>query len=167
MRLQRRCARTALSTARWPPSLLGIGKCSWVGSSRSSLATGVEVARPSKLLGAEAFGHLACELGDVTLLGCLDQDPLHAERLQLAAAARPRSGSRSTLDMSQRYEVWQGASIGPRRATAHLVTTAQGQIPVFMPVSELFERATQALLLPLNRANLECFRLAYGREPRF
>jgi hypothetical protein len=43
----------------------------------------LEVARASKLLGAEAFGHLACELRDVTLLGCLDEDSLHAERLQL------------------------------------------------------------------------------------
>src|SRR3989442_11036022 len=42
----------------------------------------VEVARASKLLGAEAFGHLACELRDVTLLGCLDEDARHAERLQ-------------------------------------------------------------------------------------
>src|SRR5204862_3161932 len=48
----------------------------------------LEVARASKLLGAEAFGHLACELRDVTLLGCLDEDSLHAERLQLG-----RSGS--------------------------------------------------------------------------
>jgi hypothetical protein len=43
----------------------------------------IEVARASKLLGTEAFGHLACELRDVTLLGCLDEDSLHAERLQL------------------------------------------------------------------------------------
>jgi hypothetical protein len=43
----------------------------------------LKVARASKLLGAEAFGHLACELRDVTLLGCVDEDSLHAERLQL------------------------------------------------------------------------------------
>src|SRR5438552_1548010 len=43
----------------------------------------LEVARASKLLRAEAFGHLACELRDVTLLGCLDENSLHAERLQL------------------------------------------------------------------------------------
>jgi len=43
----------------------------------------LEVARPSKLLGAEAFGHLASDLRDVALLGCLDEDSLHAERLQL------------------------------------------------------------------------------------
>jgi hypothetical protein len=29
----------------------------------------LEVARASKLLGAEAFRHLACELRDATLLG--------------------------------------------------------------------------------------------------
>jgi hypothetical protein len=40
----------------------------------------------SKLLGAEAFGHPACELRDVTLLGCLDEDSLHAERLQLGCS---------------------------------------------------------------------------------
>jgi hypothetical protein len=43
----------------------------------------LEVARASKLLGAEAFGHLACELRDVTLLSCLDEGSLHAERPQL------------------------------------------------------------------------------------
>jgi hypothetical protein len=43
----------------------------------------LEVARASKFLGAEAFGRLACELRDVTLLGCLDEDSRHAERLQL------------------------------------------------------------------------------------
>ena len=43
----------------------------------------LEVARASKLLRAEAFGHLACELRDVTLFGCLDENSLHAERLQL------------------------------------------------------------------------------------
>src|SRR3954451_3257317 len=46
----------------------------------------LEVARPPQLLGAEAFGHLACELRDVTLLGCLDEDSLHAERLQLGCS---------------------------------------------------------------------------------
>src|SRR4051794_24360741 len=43
----------------------------------------LEVARASKLLGAEALVHLACELRDVTLLGCLDEDFFRAERLQL------------------------------------------------------------------------------------
>lgn len=43
----------------------------------------IEVPRASKLLGAEAFGHLAFELRDVTLFGRLDEDPLHAERPQL------------------------------------------------------------------------------------
>jgi hypothetical protein len=42
----------------------------------------LEVARASKLLGAEAFGHHACKLRDVTLLGCLDEGSLHAELLQ-------------------------------------------------------------------------------------
>jgi hypothetical protein len=42
----------------------------------------LEVARASKLLGAEAFGHHASELRDVTLLGCLDEGSLHAEFLQ-------------------------------------------------------------------------------------
>jgi hypothetical protein len=65
----------------------------------------LEVARASKLLRAEAFGHLACELRDVTLLGCLDEDSFPPSAFNLAAAARPRSGSRSTLDMSQRYVV--------------------------------------------------------------
>jgi hypothetical protein len=44
----------------------------------------LEVARASKLLGAEAFGHLACELRDATLLGCLDEDSLNAERPQVS-----------------------------------------------------------------------------------
>ena len=43
----------------------------------------LEVARPSKLLRAEALGHLACELRDVTLLGCPYEDSLRAEPLQL------------------------------------------------------------------------------------
>src|SRR5437870_5543881 len=42
----------------------------------------VEVARAAKLLGAEASRHPACELCDVTLLGCLDQDSLYAACLQ-------------------------------------------------------------------------------------
>ena len=46
----------------------------------------LEVARASKLLGAEAFGHLACELRDVTLLGRLDEDSLRAEPLQLGCS---------------------------------------------------------------------------------
>src|SRR5919201_1581948 len=46
----------------------------------------LEVARASKLLGAEAFGHLACELRDVALLGRLDEDSLDAERLQLGCS---------------------------------------------------------------------------------
>jgi hypothetical protein len=58
----------------------------------------LEVARASKLLGAEALRHLAFELRDVTLLGCLDEDSLYAEALKLAAMARPRSGSRSALE---------------------------------------------------------------------
>src|SRR5688572_11954677 len=59
MRLQRRCARMALSTCRWPPPLLERGKCSW-------------------------------------------------------SAARPRSGSRSTLDMFQRYVLDGPLLEGPR-----------------------------------------------------
>ena len=56
----------------------------------------IEVARASKLLGAEAFGHLACDLRDVTPLGRLDEDSLHAERLGLrcsglAALGIPRN----------------------------------------------------------------------------
>ena len=43
----------------------------------------LEVARASELLRAEACGHLACELRDVPLLGCLDEGSLNAERLQL------------------------------------------------------------------------------------
>src|SRR4051794_26746753 len=46
----------------------------------------LEVARASELLGAEASGHLACELRDVTLLGCLDEDSLRAESLQLGCS---------------------------------------------------------------------------------
>src|SRR5512132_2404388 len=43
-----------------------------------------EVRRAPELLRAEAFGHLACELRDVTLLSCPDElSLLHAERLQL------------------------------------------------------------------------------------
>src|SRR6266540_3724686 len=42
----------------------------------------LEIPRASKLLGAEAFGHLAYELRDVTLLSCLDEDSLIAERPQ-------------------------------------------------------------------------------------
>src|SRR5581483_1219231 len=42
----------------------------------------LEVGRSSKLHGTEAPGHLAFELRDVTLLGCLDEDSLNAERLQ-------------------------------------------------------------------------------------
>ena len=76
----------ALSTAALPPSL----------GDREVLEGGhpvappvppfvgdrLEVARASKLLRAEAFGHLACELRDVPLLSYLDEDSLHAERLQ-------------------------------------------------------------------------------------
>ena len=40
------------------------------------------VVRASELLRAEALGHLARELRDVTLLGRFDEDSLGAERLQ-------------------------------------------------------------------------------------
>ena len=43
----------------------------------------LEVGRSAELFGAEAAGHLACELRDVTLLRCPDQDSLHTELLQL------------------------------------------------------------------------------------
>ena len=43
----------------------------------------LEVARATELLGAEAFGHLAYELRDISLLGCPDEDSRRAERLQL------------------------------------------------------------------------------------
>src|SRR4051794_37183256 len=43
-----------------------------------------EVRRAPELLRAEAFGHLACELRDVTLLSCPDElSLLHAQPLQL------------------------------------------------------------------------------------
>jgi len=42
-----------------------------------------EVARASELLRAEAFGHLAHELRDVSLLGCPDENSLGPERPQL------------------------------------------------------------------------------------
>jgi hypothetical protein len=72
MRLQRRCARMALSTSRWPPLSLGAREVLVGGHPVAQfVADRLEVARASKLLGAEAFGHLACELRDVTLLGCL------------------------------------------------------------------------------------------------
>jgi hypothetical protein len=83
MRLQRRCARMALSTASLPPSLgewevlVGRHPIAQLGGDR------LEVARASKLHGAEAFVHLACELRDVTLLRCPDEDSLRAELLQL------------------------------------------------------------------------------------
>jgi hypothetical protein len=53
-------------------------------------------------LDRDGFGHLACELRDVTLLGCLDEDPLHAELLQLggplrAAGCRPRLARATNL----------------------------------------------------------------------
>jgi hypothetical protein len=81
MRLQRRCARMALSTAA-----LSLGEREvLVGRHPIAQLSGdrLEVARASKLLGAEAFGHLACELRDVTLLGCPDEDSLRAEPPQL------------------------------------------------------------------------------------
>ena len=82
----------------------------------------LEVAGASKLLGAEAFGQLASELRDVTLLGCLDEDPFTPSAFNLAAAARPRSGSRSTLDMCQRYVLdvpyWKGRTEHGRRAAS-------------------------------------------------
>jgi hypothetical protein len=63
-----------------------------------------EIASASKLLGAEAFGHLACEFRDVTLLGCLDEDSLHAERLQI-------SGRLATLPSAQlRLAIRQNSS---------------------------------------------------------
>ena len=63
----------------------------------------LEVARASKLLGAEAVGHLACDLRDVTLLGRLDEDSLHAERLQFRSSGSAASRSGATLDTSQHY----------------------------------------------------------------
>ena len=69
----------------------------------------LEVARASKLLGAEAFGHLACELRDVTLLGCLDEDSLHAERLQLG---RSRSAA-FRIPLNPRHVRTLG-DLGPR-----------------------------------------------------
>jgi hypothetical protein len=90
----------------------------------------LKVARASKLLlGAEAFGHLACELRDVTLLGCVDEDSLHADRLQLGCscsaafriplnprhvptlfALRPRSVGSSDMAVARR----QGAPVVAR-----------------------------------------------------
>ena len=43
----------------------------------------LEVALASKLHGAEALGQLASNLRDVAALGSLDEDSLHAKRLQL------------------------------------------------------------------------------------
>jgi hypothetical protein len=63
----------------------------------------LEVARASKLLGAEALRHLAFELRDVTLLGCLDEDSLYAEAPQAGCNGSAAFRTRSALDMSQRY----------------------------------------------------------------
>src|SRR4051794_3055502 len=67
------------------PSLWEGGGLVGGGSSRSTGGDRLEVGRTSKLIGAEAFGHLACELRDVALLGCLDEDSLRAEPLQLGS----------------------------------------------------------------------------------
>jgi len=56
-----------------------------------------EVRRAPELLGAEASGHPACELRDVTLLSCPDElSLLHAERLQLGCNGS--AAFRITLD---------------------------------------------------------------------
>ena len=78
----------ALFTAALPPSFCRPGSApGWASSrssSRSSRGDLREVRRAPELLRAEAFGHLACELRDVTLLSCPDElSLLHAERLQL------------------------------------------------------------------------------------
>ena len=108
MRLQRRCARMALSTTRCPPSLVGAREVLVGGHPGLPPVTQVvsalfEVTPPPSSSGQRHFGHHACELRDVTLLSRPNQLSRHAERLQPAATARPRSGSRSTLGMSQRY----------------------------------------------------------------
>jgi hypothetical protein len=107
MRLQRRCARMALSTATFAALSLGdrkvlVGRHAVAQAGRDRH----EVARASELLRAEAFGHLAHELRDVSLLGCLMRILLAPSALNLAAAARPRSGSGSSLTTSQRYWLW-------------------------------------------------------------
>ena len=84
MRLQRRCARMALSTATFAALSLGdrkvlVGRHAVAQAGRDRH----EVARASELLRAEAFGHLAHELRDVSLLGCPDENSLGPERPQL------------------------------------------------------------------------------------
>ena len=63
MRLQRRCARMALSTVSLPPSLLGIGKCSWVGIQSLNLGvTGSKWHAPPSSSGQKHSGilHASC-----------------------------------------------------------------------------------------------------------
>ena len=91
-----------------------------------------EVARPSELLRAEAFGHLAHELRDVSLLGCPDESSLGPERPQLGcrrsaalrvrlkASPRPNvigSGTRSVgsgrYGCSQPGVLFPGAAVPP------------------------------------------------------
>jgi hypothetical protein len=107
MRLQRRCARMALSTSRWPPSLLERGKCSWVGiQSLNSSLTGSKWHAPPSSSGQKHSGilHASCVMYPCS--AALMRIPLTPSAFNFAAAARPRSGSRSTLAMSQRYLLW-------------------------------------------------------------
>jgi len=78
----------------------------------------LEVARASKLLGAEAFGHLACELRDVTLLGCLDEDSLHAERLQLGRDGSAAFGIPLNLRHGLTLGGWDTQAFGRAMAAA-------------------------------------------------
>jgi hypothetical protein len=81
-----------------------------------------EMTPASKLLGAAAFGHLAREFREVTLLSCLDEDSLHAELLQFG-----RNGSAAFwIPLDARHVATLGASgyrfardpAGPRLASA-------------------------------------------------
>lgn len=83
----------------------------------------LEVARASKLLGAETFGHLARELRDVTLLSCLDENSFHAELLQFG-----RNGSAAfRIPPNPRHVSTLGA---PDCRFAQEVKAASGQVSV-------------------------------------
>jgi len=76
-----------------------------------------EIARASKLLGAETFGHPACEFRDVTLLSCLDEDSLHAELLQFG-----RNGSAAfRIPLNPRHAPTLGALSPPSAASSDIV----------------------------------------------
>lgn len=54
--LQSRCARTEFSTALWPPSRFGVGKCSWVGFQSLYLVSDSKCEAPPSSSGQRHLG---------------------------------------------------------------------------------------------------------------